>query len=236
MSKLDKIQQNFIDSIYDNDDKIFSFIKKKIAPKSRLLAIYQNNLYGVLIEALRITYKYLNDFLSTKEFEDLAKKYIRKYRSQSGNLDDYGADFADFLLSQKNQFYHDLAKISWLEQLSYLAEDEPDFDIEALQKLDSEKLFDVKFKMSKSCFLFQSDYSLFAKKNREEKRKRKSYYIIYRHFLEVKTIKINQKEYLFLDGVKQNLTLFEIYEKYNCDIEKSLQNYIGNGVLKSFSV
>lgn len=233
MKEIKEIQNNFIDGVYDNDDKIFKSIKSSKISKNKLLEIYKNNLYCNLINALKLTYDYLYNYLGEKKFKELALDFISKNRSKSTNLDDFGLSFAEFL-KEKNDFYHDLAKISYFKQLSYLGENEKDFDIESLQKLAPEKLFDVKFKISKNCFLFISKFSLFAKKNPGISRKKDCYYIIFRNSFEVEVLKITKKEFYFLNGVKQAFTLFEIYEKYECDIEKYLQKYVGNGVLKDF--
>ncbi len=235
MKEIKEIQNNFIDGIYDNDNKIFNSIKSSKISKNKLLEIYQNNLYCNLINALRLTYDYLYDYLGEKKFKEFALDFISKNRSKSTNLDDFGLNFAEFL-KEKSEFYHDLAKISYFKQIVYLGENEKDFDIESLQKLTPEKLFDVKFKMSKNCFLFTSKFSLFAKKNPEISRKKDCHYLVFRNYFEVEVLKITKKEFDFLNGAKQNLTLFEIYEKYDCDIEKYLQKYVGNGVLKDFYI
>ncbi len=235
MKEINEIQNNFIDGIYENDNKIFDSIKSSRISKKELLRIYQNNLYCNLINALRLTYDYLYNYLKEEKFKEFALDFIAKNRSQSTNLDDFGLNFPEFL-REKNEFYHDLAKISYFKQIAYLGENEADFDIESLQKIKPEKLFDIKFKLSKNCFLFISKFSLFSKRNREIERKKDCYYIIFRNFFEIEVVKITKKEFNFLNGVKQDLTLFEIYEKYNCDIEKSIQKYISNSVLKSFSI
>lgn len=234
MKKLNELQNIFIDDLYENKKNSFCFIKDRKAKKESLIGIYQNNLFGTLVEALKITYKKTLENLGENDFKDIATEFAKKHRSKSGNLDNYGAEFPNFLKNnlENGDFLHDLARIDWLRQESYLAEDEDNFDIAALQKLDQEKLADVKFELSASCFLLKSDYDLFN----EKVRKKTSYYVIFRQFMNVFDEKIDEEEYNFLLGVKKNLTLFEIYEKYACDIEKNLQKYVGNQVLKSFAI
>ena len=41
---------------------------------------------------------------------------------------------------------------------------------------------------------------------------------------------------MFLSGVRDGLTLFEIYEKYQVDIQNCLQKYVAAGILKDFTI
>ena len=43
-------------------------------------------------------------------------------------------------------------------------------------------------------------------------------------------------EFNFLSGVQENLSLYQIYEKYEINIQAVLQKYLANSVLSYFSV
>ncbi len=234
MKNLKDLQSDFIDGVYKNNNKIFDVIKPAKASKQSLISIYQNNLFCVLTNALRITFKDVYEFLGEKKFNEIAHEFIKNHRSQSGNLDDYGADFPEFLEKVHGDFLRDLSFVNWLEQESYLKENEIIFDVEALQNIPQEKLFDLKFKLSCTCFFIESKYNLFGKKNREKPGKNSYFFVIFRQNNEIKVEKITKKEFQFLSGAKQGLTLFQIYDKFNCNIQNSLQKYIGNGVLIDF--
>jgi hypothetical protein len=226
-----ELQNKFIDGVYNFNEEIFAEIKQKKIAKSRLLRVYQNNLYEVLINALKITFKDVFNFLGEKKFREIAKKFIAKNRSQSGNLDDYGFEFIDFL---QDDFLHDLALINWNEQKSYLGKNDPKLNLIALQNLEEEKFANLKFKLSNNCYFVTSKFSLFARSKRNLKRKKTCFYLIHRPFFDAITLKITKKEFIFLQAIKENLTLTEINDKYACDVAKNMQKFIENRVLVEF--
>lgn len=231
MTQLKNTQNNFIDNLYLDNKTVFAEIKPSKVSKTSRIGIYQNNLFENLRNALELTYRNVFKTLGTKKFKEITYQYIKKNRSQSGNLDNYGQNFPEFL---QNDFLQDLAKIDLILQKIYLFADEKPLNIEKLQKIDPEKLFDLKFKLSKTAFLMQSKYSLFATKNRQIPRKNPCFFLIHREIFNCQAYKITKKEYQFLQSAQQNMTLYQIYQKYHCDIEKIMQKYIGNRVLIDF--
>lgn len=237
MKNLANLQNDLIDNIYDEKkSSILKSIKVGKISKKNLLDIYRNNLYTTLTNALKITYPEIYKFLKEKKFTKFCQEFIKENRSQSGNLDEYGEVFANFLAIKNENFLSDLARFEWFKHLSYLVKDTKKIDIKKLQKLDSKNLFDVKFKLSPSCFLLFSNYNILSAKKQNKPLKRISYFVVYRENLEVFAEKIFKNEFYFLKGVKENLSLYEIYEKYEVDIQKPLQKYLLNGVLMSFNL
>ena len=235
MIKIQDLQNKFVDGVYDKKKSaILKSIKNGKAPKEKLLDIYRNNLYGALTNALKITYPTICDFLKEDKFTEFCQEFIKENRSKSGNLDDYGEVFADFLTTKKEYFLSDLCRLEWLKHRSYLALDVENIDIEKLQNLDQEKLFDGKFDINPSCFLLASNYNIFSKRIQKQPLKRSAYFMVYRYDFEIFAEKISKEEFSFLNGVKNNLSLYEIYEKYKINIHKSLQKYLSNGVLSDF--
>ncbi|MFT5703108.1 MAG: hypothetical protein ACI9TO_000470 [Rickettsiales bacterium] len=231
------IQNDFIDAIYDEKQKsILSAIKTGKAGKEDLLNIYRNNLSSNLIGALKITYPLVLNFLGEKEFNQISAEFIKDNRSTSGNLDYYGEEFFEFLLIKKNKFLSDLARLEWIKQESYLVKDAPLIDISQLQNLDSEKLFDVEFGLHPSCFLYRSKYDLLAEINPDQDQEEPVHFMINRHNLEVSVEKIPLDEFNFICGIAEKLNLYQIYEKYEIDIQKCLAKYLSNNVLISFKV
>lgn len=236
MKTLKEIQNKFIDGAYDEGNlAVLSSIKDGKAPKEELLDIYRNNLYATLTNALRLTYPKIHQLVGEKKFKKFCLKFIKQNRSYSGNLDEYGENFSNFFVKKEDGFLSELAQVEWLKHKSYLAKDMPLFNIEKLQKLPQEKLFDVKLKLHPSCFLIDSNYNLLGKKKQGQPNKRPNYFVIYRHDFEVKAEKISRSEFSFLSGIKENLSLYQIYKKYKINIRTCLQKYLTNSVLNDFS-
>jgi hypothetical protein len=236
MKNLQELQNDFVKSLYHKDDlKILPEIKNSVIAKEELLNIYRNNLHENLKNTLKITYPKIYQLTKEKKFATFCQEFIKKNRSISGNLDDYGGNFCDFLAQQNELFLSDLAKLEWLGQKSYLAKNVDFLDIKALQELPPEKLFDVKFEINPSCFLLNSSYNLLGRKKQNKPPKRQKYFVIYRLSFEVIFEQITKEEFVFLNGAKEGLALFKIYEKHNINVQKYLQKYLANGVLYHFS-
>ena len=235
--KLANIQDKFVESLYDEKDReVLQFIKSDNIPKEELIDIYRDGINANLINALRITYPRVDYFLKEKKFDAVCREFITQNRSKSGNLDEYGSEFSDFLLQKNEEFLSDVAKLEWAQHDAYLVPDLGPFDLGALQKLSPEKLCDVKFDLHPSVFLMTSSYSIFVKRKQVKPSKRQNYYITYRNNLDVECYKIPKSEFNFLAGVRNDLTFYEICEKYQVDAQLCLQKYISSNVLGGFEI
>lgn len=237
--RLAELQENFISALYDKEnDKIINEISLGNIPEIELIGIYRNNLEFNLVNSLKLTFLGVFRFLKEENFLELAREFVFKNPSLSNNLDDYGQGFIDFLRQEKDDFIADVAMIDWFKQQSYLAPNNDDFDLGKLQKLAHETLFDLRFLLSDSAFLLQSDFNLLASRYQKNKMTRQCYFLVWRHKIsgvfEVEYLRIAPQEYNFLKGVKDKLTLYEIYEKYEVDIQNILQKFLSNGVIVSF--
>jgi hypothetical protein len=237
MKKLLQLQNQFLEAIYTAENPtLLALIKEGKASKQELLGIYRGNLYGALVNALRLTYQKVCAIIGQEEFSELAREFIKKNKSRSGNLDDYGENFYDFL-GQKNEFFlSDLSKLEWLKQKSYLAKDEQPIDVTALQNLAPEKFFDLKFTLSCSVFLLTSNYNLLGKSKQNQPQKRLIHFLIHRQGLNVQAQKISKNEFNFLNGIKDELSLYEIYQKHQIDVQNCLQKYLTNAAVSDFKV
>ena len=232
--KAKEIQNKFITSLYHDNKDIFTHVKTSRFDKDDLMTIYKNNLYTNLINSLQITFERASSYLKNKEFSDLAIDFIKKNPSRTGNLDDYGFEFIEFLRKNHSEFLSDLANIDWLAHRSYLAKDDGYFNVEEFSKLGEEELLNIKLQISTSCFLFKSKFSLFAKRNAKKERKNPCYYAVFRNELEIKTLKISKKEYLFLKSAQENKNLEKICKISTCNLEKSLQQCILERIIVGF--
>jgi hypothetical protein len=219
---LHNLQENFINYLYNpNKNDILSAISDNVIQSEKLLQIYRNNLFKNLQNSLKITFPLIYKYLGDAEFQKISYQYIIQNPSKSNNLDNYGERFC----YDQNDFLKNLSKFEWLCHLSFLAADSKLITQEDLQKIDPEKLFNLKFTLNPAIFLLKSNYDF------ESQKKKQINYLIYRENNKVKTEKIIQNQFLFLTEIKNGLTLFEIYEKYEIDIGKLLAKYINYGIL-----
>ena len=106
-----------------------------IAPGARL-RIYRNANLAIHVDALATSYPALQRLLGADCFDGLATRHAAYRGSRSGNLQEYGADFADFLAAQPETaawpWLGEVARLEWLRQQVALAADEPPADAAAL--------------------------------------------------------------------------------------------------------
>lgn len=219
---LQNLQDNFINYLYNpSKNNILSEIKDNAIESERLLQIYRNNLFKNLQNSLKITFPLIFKHLGENDFYKISYQYIIQNPSKSNNLDNYGQNFCH----DQNDFLRNLSRFEWLRHLSFLSADSKLIIQEDLKKINPEKLFNLKLSLNPSIFLLESDYDFDSQENS------KINYLIYRKNNQVKTEKIIQNEFTFLIEIKNGLTLYEIYEKYEIDIGKLLAKYVNYTIL-----
>ena len=91
------------------------------------LAVYRRNMLGTLTTALTASYPVLERIVGSAFFRAAAHAYIQECPSQSGDLNDYGGKFAEFLThwphARELGYLPDVARLEWRVQTVYYAED-----------------------------------------------------------------------------------------------------------------
>jgi hypothetical protein len=251
--KLKELQKQFAEQLYHpQEQKIFNTISSgKIKVEDRI-QIYRNNVFGSFDEVLLSIYPTIKGLVGKKYFLDLCQKYHQQYRSESGNLNNYGKYFSALIGSLKTEhkiiYLSDIAKLEWLYWQADFTKDVPVFDLEKLQKLSEQQLFKVKFKLHPSCVLLTSKYPIYSiwqsfqnnkAKKLDLKKLDKESILIERANWQTNIHHLLKSELLFLQQIKKGQNLYQIYQKLteleqNFDIGSLLNKYISNGVLCSF--
>lgn len=106
-----------------------------IDPAARL-RIYRHAGYAIHVEALATAFPALRRLLGEDSFDGLATRHAARHGNCSGNLQDYGADFAGFIAAQAETaawpWLDAVARLEWLRQQAVLAADEAPADAGAL--------------------------------------------------------------------------------------------------------
>lgn len=109
-----------------------------LAPDARL-GIYRNIIFSNLTATLATDYPAIKALVGDVFFESAATRYIRDEPSRSGNLQNYGARFPEFLAQLPEAasltYLADVARLEWARQESLLAAD--------AMLLDPARLLDV---------------------------------------------------------------------------------------------
>ncbi len=96
------------------------------------LAVYRGNVVGACTKALAGTYPIVAKIVGESFFEGLAREYLRRFPSASGDLNQFGASLAQFVARFEHTrdlpYLPDVARMEWLAHRMYYASDEPEPD------------------------------------------------------------------------------------------------------------
>ncbi|SME99038.1 HvfC/BufC N-terminal domain-containing protein [Pseudogulbenkiania subflava] len=113
------------------------------------LAVYRNNYRVGLIDTLAYAYPVLGQLVGEEFFRALAREYVKRHASHSGNLHRYGAAFGDFLDSFEHvrhlPYLADVARLEWHVHRSYYAADATPPDLAVLATLEPERWGELRF-------------------------------------------------------------------------------------------
>lgn len=146
MNNLKTLQHDFLKSVYQQDeDSLLQHVAYGEAEAKERFAIYRNNVSINLTNALKLTFPVVCKLVDERFFHYAASEYIKVEQPSSGNLDEYGAGFADFLSGfppvETLPYLPDVAQLEWLYEQSYRAADAMEGDL-----------------LHPSCRLLSSDY------------------------------------------------------------------------------
>ncbi|MCJ8294037.1 MAG: DNA-binding domain-containing protein [Colwellia sp.] len=169
MTKLVELQANFIKDCLSgpiNTDNIS--LAKDIDTSSisaqGLIAIYQNSAIANITSSLSLSYPVVEKLVGKDFFAQVSRQYIFNHWPTTGNMDDYGENFPQFLaeLQQAKHlaYLKDVAELEWLFHQSSLAKDSSDFDWAKLAKVAPTDALQLKFLLAPAVALIESTHPI----------------------------------------------------------------------------
>ena len=138
MPKLREIQQAFADGVIKGT---YHAVTGAIYPGDsalRSVALYRRLIRHNYTQALKVTYPVLSRFVGARYFGLVARGYIQKFPSTSGDLFLYGCHLAAFLnVGHIPPLLAELARLEWACHEVYQAADSPPLSQDQLQTLAS---------------------------------------------------------------------------------------------------
>ena len=134
---LSALQAGFARAIIDGaaPDLLPWIAHRGIAPAARL-QIYRNAVLATQVETLSTSFPAVQRLLGDECFDGWATRYAAWHGSSSGNLQQFGHDFAGFLEAQREletlRWLGDLTRLEWLRQCTILAADACALDVATL--------------------------------------------------------------------------------------------------------
>lgn len=113
-----ELQRAMRRSLVEGDDSAAStYIAADGLSAAERLAVYRNTFASVLTNALRLSYPAIHRLVGAEFFDGAARVFIEEQPPRSACLDDYGADFAEFLSrfppAASLAYLPDVARLEW---------------------------------------------------------------------------------------------------------------------------
>jgi hypothetical protein len=168
MSSLAELQRRFADALYAPEGSAPGFGVAGIEPAPERMDIYRRAIFANYCKALAATYPAVQRILGESAFADLVNAYARAQPSVSGDLNDYGDTFGEFLAqhpaAEAMPQLCDIARLEWaIDEVNRAADGtlDPTRVLEALAAVAPERLPDIRLRLAARCRLVASDYPVF---------------------------------------------------------------------------
>ncbi|WP_114326397.1 DNA-binding domain-containing protein [Candidatus Colwellia aromaticivorans] len=167
VTRLAELQRNFINDCLSGKLKqgnilLAKEIDSSLISAKGLMGIYQNSAIANITHSLILTYPVIEKLLGEEFFSAMCREFIYITWPKSGNMDDYGAEFPDFLADFKHAkhltYLKDVARLEWAFHQSSLANDAPISDWSTLAQASD--ILQLKFLVTPSLSLISSTFPI----------------------------------------------------------------------------
>jgi len=166
MPELLDIQQDLASSLHDADtaSRAERWLTGDASLIEQRLAIYRANVAATATKALDAAYPVTRQVVGEAFFNGLARAYQRVAPSTSGDLFDYGAEFAgfvaDFPHTQSLPYLPDLAQLEWAVHRAYGAADAAVWDRTALVQVAPMRQSAIRFDWAAGTAIVDSNFPI----------------------------------------------------------------------------
>lgn len=153
MPALHSAQSAFCAAIFaGSEDALLPMLVEPDAVARGRLAAYRHNVIGNLSAALESAYPVVARIVGKPFFHEAARQFILANPSVSGDLNEFGEKFADFLAGYPHAaslgYLPDVARMEWRVQQVFYAPDAPPADLAALSQVDEARYGDLCFSVA----------------------------------------------------------------------------------------
>lgn len=243
--RLQNLQDEIAEAIITNQQQSDS-----IHPAARI-SIHHNNMMSALFRTMKNTYPLISKLVGDDFFRITASEYIKQYPSRSGNLNDYGAYFSDFIAEfqpLKDLIYlAEVAQFEWICHELAFAADHGNLDISALKHIHPDQYNQLHFILHPASFLMKCHYPILqiidlCQGNIEGDLQLKDTglnLLIHRQEYELKLTPLDQGDFCFLKQIQQGSSLQDALEKTlildpEFNLEEKLPEWVQNSIIIDF--
>ena len=168
MLALRELQTAFRRAVLEDDGRAIAQMSAEVEPvglsASERLAIYRNNVFAALSEALRETFPVVRRLVDERFFSYAAHEFIRAHPPAVPTLAEYGGAFPDFLARfppcRELSYLPDVARLEWLMNLVAVAPDEPPLAPNALSAVGLEQAARLGIRLQRTYRYLDSGFSI----------------------------------------------------------------------------
>ncbi len=162
MPELGRLQETFAAALADaalvpGAAKLF---RGKPEEAIERLAVYRGNVVANAQKALANAYPIVAQIVGDEFFGGLAREYLRRHPSTSGDLNAFGERFAEFVAgfphTQDLPYLPDVARMEWLAHRAHYATDVEPFDVRRLKSIPQTAWNRVRPVLAPACALLES--------------------------------------------------------------------------------
>jgi hypothetical protein len=144
----------------EDDQAAAHIIADRLAPGARL-NIYRNTFIGALTTALRLAYPAIYRLVGAEFFEGAAQIFVSEQPPRSAYLDEYGAEFADFLArfppAASFSYLPGVARLEWAVNRALHAVDTEALEVTRLTAVDAVDHGRIRFTPHPAVSLIRAD-------------------------------------------------------------------------------
>lgn len=166
MSELATLQRRFgsgldaADAKADTPDMFLGGAEQTI----RRFQIYRANTLANAVKAIQAAYPVVAKIVGDEFFSGLARRYRSCFASQTGDLNEYGESFAEFLAAfvpaRDIAYLPDVARLEWLVHRAHYAANAPPFDPARLASVPAQQQFNLRPRVHPACHVMHSIYPI----------------------------------------------------------------------------
>lgn len=219
--QLHELQQQFAEQLLgiQNSHKL-GIVGAQSLTSAKAISIYRNNFLSNLSNGLRISFPVVNAILGETCFTQVAQDFAQHIPSCSGDLNDYGADFSNYLrtgsTTQLLPYLADVATLEWAIDSSNRAMDAAYADLSLFANYAVDELMQLKLPIHPACSMLHFKwpaYSIWQAHQHEDWKEPLQitegdfFACVARADDTVRTIPLEHAEYVFLNHLARADTL-----------------------------
>lgn len=163
MPTLPELQRLFAATMFDaSANAVQAHVEAGSLLPAERLDIYRNNVFSNYRKALQDTYPTIGRLVGDEFFNAAARVYIQRTEARSGDLNDYGEDFAEFLQgfapARDLAYLPDMARLEWHMHRVFHAADPDPVDLSHLVTLKEDEFGRIRCALLPTARLFSSAY------------------------------------------------------------------------------